>query len=104
MPSSSSSSSLLAVLLLFHAARVAFAQPPPAPPAALLLHPLPLRSPFATCNDGSPATIYFRNCSANWDSKGPDYCANITNRWLIVFAGGDVRGALRGEPEGPAPS
>jgi hypothetical protein len=72
-------------------------------PAALYLRPLPLRDPLALCNDGSPAALYYRNCSANWDSKGPDYCANITNRWVLVFAGGDVRGALRGEPEGRTP-
>jgi hypothetical protein len=74
------------------------------PPAALLLRALPLADPLAVCNDGSPATVYYRNCSANWDSKGPDYCANITNRWIIVFAGDDVRGALRGDPEGPPPA
>jgi len=31
--------------------------------------------------------IYFRNCSANWDShSGIDYCANITDTWVINFA------------------
>jgi hypothetical protein len=75
-----------------------------APPPALFLNAIPIQSPLAVCNDGSPTPIYYRNCSANWDTKGPDYCANITNRWVIVFAGDDVRGALRGEPDGPAPA
>ena len=40
-----------------------------------------------SCNDGSNGRIYFRNCSANWDShSGIDYCANITDTWVINFA------------------
>jgi hypothetical protein len=39
------------------------------------------------CYDGSNASYYFRNCSANWDShSGFDYCANITDTWVIHFS------------------
>jgi len=43
--------------------------------------------PNTYCQDGSLAKIYFRNCTANWDShSGIDYCANITDTWVINFA------------------
>jgi len=39
----------------------------------------------AICNDGSPARFWYRNCSANWDSHGTDFC-NVTDvLWLVVF-------------------
>ena len=74
-------------------------------PQALLFNALPPLHdhPLALCNDGSPAALYYRNCSANWDSKsGFDYCANITKRFIIFFASTDIRPALANAAEPPA--
>lgn len=65
--------------------------PTPAPdvPPAQWLNVTLLRDPAAVCLDGTPAPFYFRPCSANWDRKDPseDFCANITQRWIIVLDG-----------------
>ena len=60
-------------------------------------HTLPLAS--GKCTAGGPAVFYARNCSANWDShSGVDYCPkggpSDPIRYLIVFAGEDVRPLL----------
>ncbi len=58
----------------------------------------------AQCGDGSRAAFYFRNCSANWDShSGFDYCANITDDWLLVF-GQDAPAALLNSSTSGAPA
>ena len=74
---------LVSLLLLLHAL-VLSAQPLP---DALLFHRVVID---AQCADGSPATLYYRNCSANWDRTpgGPDYCARALNpvvTWVISF-------------------
>ena len=38
----------------------------------------------AVCNDGSPATYYFRDCP-----RPADECAGFTTDWFVVFADGD---------------
>ena len=84
---------LLALALALAPAPLSSAPPPPTPPA-LLMRRVALREPRAVCNDGSRAACFFRNCSANWDShSGFDYCANITDDWLLVF-GADAPAAL----------
>ena len=55
---------------------------------------IPLADPSAICNDGTPAMLYWRNCTANEDrapgDKG-DYCAKggkdgvDENVWFIAF-------------------
>jgi hypothetical protein len=63
-------------------------------PEPLLMHKHELSGP-AVCGDGSPAIYYYRNCTANWDSKpgDPDFCAKGTPlgvssvQWLLVFGG-----------------
>jgi len=60
-------------------------------PEALLLHRVPL-APL--CMNGSPSTMFWRNCSANWDSKGEDYCPKGGTEdpvtWIIVFPSVDI--------------
>ena len=81
---------LLFALLLSAAARALAPAPPPPTPPALLMRREALSSPAAVCGDGSRAAVFFRNCSANWDSRsGFDYCANITDTWLVVFGSDD---------------
>jgi hypothetical protein len=77
----------LTIAAVAAAARVAEAGPIP---AQQMLQRVPITNASATCNDGSRATIFFRNCSANWDSKGFDYCANITDTWVLLFAQDDA--------------
>lgn len=60
-------------------------------PQQLLFVSHTLNDADAVCNDGSPAVMFFRNCSANWDRKpgGPDFC-NVSNRvFTIVYHNGD---------------
>ena len=86
----------LALSLAQAALLAAAAAAPPTPPA-LLMRRYPLHSAAAAataCGDGSRAALFFRHCSATWDShSGFDYCANITDDWLLVF-GSDAPGAL----------
>jgi hypothetical protein len=64
--------------------------------------------PDAVCNDGSPASFYYRNCSANWDRKpgGPDFCSEAEvggqRRWIVVF-GADPRTDLSSGVAPPPP-
>ena len=43
--------------------------------------------PPPKCNDGTIPSIYYRNCSANWDRKpgDPDFCNVTIKRWIIDF-------------------
>jgi len=86
------------------AAAVAAAPAPPPTPPALLMRRVELSDARAQCNDGSRAAFFFRNCSANWDSRsGFDYCANITDDWLLVF-GQDAPAALLNSSTSGAPA
>lgn len=62
-----------------------------AQPSGLLFHRTALPIP---CTDGTPSAFYYRNCSANWDSKGTDYCpkGGIADpvTWIILFPSEDI--------------
>ena len=55
-----------------------------AQPDVLLMHKLGQGS-FGSCADGSPQAVYYRNCTGNWDSKGPDFCNVTDHRWVVYF-------------------
>ena len=70
---------------------------------AFALRGAPPEAAALTCGDGSAAALFFRNCSANWDShSGFDYCANITDDWILVF-GSDAPAALLNSTGAAAP-
>lgn len=50
----------------------------------------PFSSSFVSplCNDGSIPSIYYRNCSANWDRRpgDPDFCNVTIKRWILDFS------------------
>lgn len=76
------------LLLTVAVVKAQFPTPAPGVPPAQVLNVTYLEGPV--CNDGTQQAVYYRPCSANWDRKNPndDFCANITQRWIVVFESG----------------
>lgn len=62
-------------------------------PDVLFMHEL--QATPGSCLDGSPARVYQRNCTGDWDARPGDEFCNVTQTWVVVVGGasGDVTGA-----------